>query len=287
MLKLPAIKSARFAYLKENKEMIILDKKSAMKFGDGFATDYMIYIPAEKKFKQASVATKAEDDFKAVDNNGSAIRTKVVINSTNLLDSHQDVHIPGLWKKSVSENKNVKFLSQHSRGFRDIIADKQDLKVLIETYTWKELGFGFKGNTECLVFDAVVREERCSSLPGYNGMYEQYSKGYVDQHSVGMQYVEMFLCINDESKYYIEEFENWNKYITYVVNKEAAISDGHFWAITQAKVIEGSAVVFGSNYATPTLEVSNNAEPDKSTQQKPQPRKALDYSYLRENLKIC
>ena len=36
--------------------------------------------------------------------------------------------------------------------------------------------------------------------------------------------------------------------------KETAIEKGYFWAVLEAKLIEGSAVVIGSNPVTPTLE---------------------------------
>jgi hypothetical protein len=43
------------------------------------------------------------------------------------------------------------------------------------------------------------------------------------------------------------------------VNPEVANDYGYFWAVTTAKYVEGSAVVFGSNSATPTLSVKTSA----------------------------
>jgi hypothetical protein len=83
-------------------------------------------------------------------------------------------------------------------------------------------------------------------------MYEQYSKGFVKNHSVGMSYVKMVLCANNPAS--TQEFENWNKYLPEVANQETAIEKGYFWAVLEAKLIEGSAVVIGSNPVTPTLE---------------------------------
>ena len=42
-----------------------------------------------------------------------------------------------------------------------------------------------------------------------------------------------------------------------LTNKESII-DGYFWAVTEAKYLEGSAVPFGSNVMTPTL--NNNKD---------------------------
>jgi len=49
-----------------------------------------------------------------------------------------------------------------------------------------------------------------------------------------------------------------------VINQEEAKEQGYFWAVTEAKLVEGSAVVKGSNSYTPTLEVEqvkDNSEP--------------------------
>jgi hypothetical protein len=62
----------------------------------------------------------------------------------------------------------------------------------------------------------------------------------------------MLLCANNPSS--TQEFENWNKYLPEVANQDTAIEKGYFWAVLEAKLIEGSAVVIGSNPVTPTLE---------------------------------
>ena len=56
--------------------------------------------------------------------------------------------------------------------------------------------------------------------------------------------------------------------------KEQAEEQGYFWAVTQAKLIEGSAVVLGSNPITPTLS-NKNDEPLKDTQQNKDDSRAI------------
>jgi hypothetical protein len=72
-----------------------------------------------------------------------------------------------------------------------------------------------------------------------------------------MIYVKLQLAINDEEE--VQEFEVWNKYIDEIANKDDAVNQGYFWAILEAKLIEGSAVPIGSNTITPTLEVKKPA----------------------------
>ena len=92
-------------------------------------------------------------------------------------------------------------------------------------------------------------------------MHTQYADGHVKNHSVGMRYVKLSLAINDEDAG--SNFDTWEKYIDQVANKEIAEAQGYFWAVKEAKVIEGSAVPIGSNQFTPTLE--NNKEPAQAT----------------------
>lgn len=269
-------KSELFKYLKENKSLLLAEKKANKKEADSISFGVPVTCPN-------GTAVKSES-FGQVDL--ETINAEVVINTTNILDSHGDVHMKGIWTKSLKERKDLYLLQEHQMNFEGVITD--ELKASVKSYTWAELGFlEFKGSTEALVFDAVINSDRNEY------MFEQYFKGRVKQHSVGMQYVNLFLCINSDEKYYREEKDNWNKYINEVVNKQDAIDLGYFWAVTEAKVVEGSAVLRGSNYATPTLSVTttqdieadvvtSTKEPQISTQTK----QGLDYNYLINNFKL-
>jgi hypothetical protein len=262
-------KAELFKYLKENKSLLVAEKKANKKDADAISYGVPVTCPNGEAVKSES--------FGQVDL--ETIKAEVVINTTNILDSHGDVHMKGIWTKSLKEKKILYLLQEHEMKFEKVITD--ELNASVKSYTWSDLGFTqFKGNTEALVFDAMINSDRNEY------MFEQYFKGRVKQHSVGMQYVNMFLCINSEEKYYREEKDNWDKYITEVVNKADAEALGYFWAVTEAKVIEGSAVLRGSNYATPTLSVtttqdieadtitsSNKTEPPKGTQ-------SINHEYL-------
>lgn len=235
-----------FKFLKDNKSMLVAEKKYFGKEGEPVSYVCPLFDQKTSSFK-ANIA--AEDLLTKEE-----LTVKVAINTTNLLDSHSDVHLPGLWKKSLKESgKAVLHLQEHKNGFAGIIADGMDgeVKAYTELLTWKELGFKFEGSTEVLVFESLVRKSRNPY------MFEQYAKKYVKNHSVGMQYVKMFLCINSEEKYYREEKDNWDTYYSKIVNKDAADERGYFWAVTEAKVVEGSAVPRGSNFATPTIDMKS------------------------------
>jgi len=151
--------------------------------------------------------------------------------------------------------------------FESIISDS--VKATATDFSWSDLGFKYAGTTQALVFDAEIEKNRNTY------MAEQYQKGRVKQHSVGMRYVKYVLAMDSDSPADREEKKMWDKYYPQIANKETADEQGYFFAVLEAKVIEGSAVVLGSNYATPTISVegleagktTSGVEPEITTQQ--------------------
>lgn len=213
----------------------MLLKKSILKEADGIGS----YSEQEQENKSVN---KAQDGS---DMSMSEIKVRAIINTTNYLDSHKDVHIKGIWQKSLKENKRIMHIQEHmSSSFDKIIASGDDLKAFTKTMTWKELGYDADGTTQALVFDSLVKESRNSY------MFNQYKQGFVENHSVGMMYVKIELAINDKD--YPTEKGFYDKYITEIINRKEAEDSQYFWVVTEAKVVEGSAVPFGSNPITPT-----------------------------------
>ena len=238
--------------LKHDKAKLYAMKKSSFKEADSFSFDLSKLDSKDESIK-AIVTTPIIDATK--------IRVKSIINTTNLLDSHGDVHIKNIWKKSIQENKSMYLLNSHQQKFEYVITD--NVTPLAQTMSWKSLGFDFEGNTQSLVFDSIIEKTKYNEL-----MFDMYASGKVKNHSVGMQYVKILYCVNSDDSYWQEEKANWGKYINEVANKDEAESAGNFWAVLEAKIIEGSAVLRGSNYATPTqsvTEVKNEAEIITST----------------------
>ena len=227
-----------FKFLKTNKEDIVYAKKTAIKYADSFGGS-AVHL---KSITPSLNKSASEEDT-------LSIKRRLIINTTNVVDSHKDVHVDGIWNKSLKENKNIKFLQEHQMSFKSIIADKEDLSVGVNKVSWKSLGFDLEGKTEALTFDATIKQSRNSQ------MFKEYKDGNIDQHSVGMHYVSMKLAINSEEEDYAEEKAVWDKYYEIIANKAELEKSPYFWAITEAKVIEGSAVVLGSNGFTPTQEV--------------------------------
>ena len=232
-----ASKEDLFRELKAHKSTIIAQKKMITKFADPFSLVHNLTNESPTAEKSADGQVKE----------ANKILVHSVINSVGIYDSHGDVSIAGSWNKTAKESKNILLLREHKMTFDKIITD--DVKADVENVEWKSLGFDYPGKTEALVFYSTITKDRNPF------MFEQYQKGYVKEHSAGLRYVKMELAINSDSKYDVEEKAIWDKYYPQIMNKEDVDASGYFWAILEQKIIEGSAVVKGSNFATPTISV--------------------------------
>ena len=235
-----ATKKELFKFMVENKDKLIAQKKAVKK-----EVDCAVIVKPILVFDPKLAANKADGDI--IDPvNLDSLKVVVVINTTNFMDSHSDVHLPGLWNKSLKDNRMIMHLQEHDMEFDKIISDGDNLKAYTKRFKWSELGYSYKGETEALIFESEILRKRNEY------MLNQYANGWVRNHSVSMYYVKMDFAINDED--YPNEFEAWNKYYPQIANPEVADEKGHFWYVLEAKCVEGSAVPLGSNTATPTLD---------------------------------
>ena len=232
-----------FKALRENKKELISIKKSATKNADAVSFGYLdttVKIDTNKEDVQSQIQ------------NPEQLNVKVVINTTNFLDSHNDLHINGIWNKSVKDNVSFLHLQEHEREFDKVITDSA--KGYVQSMNWSKLGLPYLGKTEALIFESTIDKKRNEF------MLNQYANGWVKNHSVGMRYVSIDLAINSEAEWDKEEKALWDKYYPIIANKEVADERGYMWIVSEAKIIEGSAVVMGSNSATPTLENKEEIE---------------------------
>lgn len=258
-------------YLQKNMDRLNALKKSEMKRAD--ACDYFEVLPVLADKEGAVIKAAA-----AVDPDMDVMKVTSIINTTNLIDSHMDLHLPKMWNKSLKETTYHMLLQEHESTFKGIIADGDDVEAFVQTYSWKELGAKFQGDTEGLTFRSNVSKERNEF------MFTQYAKKRVRNHSVGMRYVKLVMCIGNKD--FGAEFEAWEKYLPHAVNPDVAEAKGYFWAVPEGKVIEGSAVPRGSNWVTPTLD-KDHVLSRETTEVTEEPRKALiDYDRLINNFSL-
>jgi len=251
-----------YAYLHKNKANIIRQKRMEVKHTDG-----LIIAPTLETLKpkllddgvsKSLILYKADQVAASKLLDKEQLNVRAIINTTNVLDSHGDVHIDGLWNRSIKNNSSsLLMLQEHKMEFSKIIASDEDLRASVRNYTWAELGYNFTGSTQALQFDAVVKFSRNPE------MFYNYAMGYVKNHSVGMQYLKIELAFSDDR--YEEEYAVWQKYRPIIANGADADARGYFYAVLEAKVFEGSAVPIGSNTFTPTTRVKSS-DSDNTTQ---------------------
>lgn len=85
------------------------------------------------------------------------ILVKSAINTTNIFDSHGDVHIPGLWNKSIKEAKNLLLLQEHQMKFDKVIS--RNVTASAKMISWSDLGFDYEGKTQALIFESTVSKD--------------------------------------------------------------------------------------------------------------------------------
>jgi hypothetical protein len=223
-----------FAALLSEKQTIISLKKAAIKTTDS----------VQFGFVKGTTAVKSE--AKDLDY-GDYIYP--VINTTNYLDSHNDMHLNGIWDKSAKEqNGKIYYAANHKLELGSIISYPKEVEIILRKMKWQELGKDYPGETEALIFKAQLTEK------SQRDAYLAFKAGEDIQQSVRMEYVNIDLAVDSKDKEFKHEKALFDKLVKVMANPETAAQRGYFWAVSEAKIYkEGSAVLFGSNDATTTL----------------------------------
>ena len=251
------------------KAELIAEKKSIIKH-----TDAIMMTPELFTVKGGKVTKAVAGE---VSNDANSVRVKVVANTANFCDSHMDVLLADCWAKSIKERKGmIPHLHDHIHRLDAKVGDV--VNIYSQEMSLSELGINKTGSTQSLIFETDIKRE-------YNEhIFKQYKAGRINQHSIGLQYVKLGLAVNDEES--TAEYELWNKYIDQVINKEYVESKGFFWVVPEIKLFENSAVLFGSNSLTPTLDVkTTDIEPFDDTQNQPKTGKKLGFDKIMQTLK--
>lgn len=259
-----------FKALKNNKERIMKMKKASVKHSDS------IRVPE---------FTKKDLTIKGIELPGfDKDSVYAVINTTNYLDSHSDVHLSGIWNKSVKEQQgNVLYIVNHDLSIGKEIAYEKDIEMMLKEFKFSDLGYSSDMTTQALIFK-VKKDDIIMDL-----VKDRVDKKIPSQHSVRMQYVKLDLAIDSDDEDFKEEKRIWDKYKDSIANQDA-LEQGYFWAVSEAKIyLEGSMVVRGSNDITPMIlgksepstdthktEPSNNDTQKKGVEDKDSEWDALD-----------
>ena len=242
-------KSDLFAFLRENKSKLIAQKKALPTISDDLEFGYT------KTATVKTFGTKAKDNAEPVE---GELPVDIIANMSGYCDSQQDVMLRDSWKKSITEvgpsgQKIVYHLKNHDYSM-DAIVGKNPV------FTSRDIDLSmFNIATDIKKAQALI----CSStvMQKYDEkLYNLYEDGQVLNHSIGLQYINIVLCLDSTEEEDVQEKKNWDKYYPQVINKDKVDNYGFFWAVIEAKILEVSAVLYGSN---PITNVLNSGQPSK------------------------
>lgn len=259
-------------FLVANKSQLIAQKKSMIKWADPVSSDSGLFVRND-----GGLYTKAEST-ETIPPDATSLRVKVVANTAMWCDSHMDVLLPDNGKKSLKERKGlIPHLHDHKHELGAEVGDVAN--IYYEDVPLSSLGVNKPGTAQALIFETDIRKE-------YNEMiFRKYKQGKIKQHSIGLMYVKLELAINDEESE--KEYDFWKKYIDQIINREMVEEKGYYWVVPEIKLLENSAVLFGSNMLTPTLEAKadTDEEPPSGTLIQPSTQpKAFDVDQYISNL---
>jgi hypothetical protein len=247
-------KEQMFKELMANKEFIIKEKTSN------------ILKSCEKGL---SVVANQDAIFKALETNKvlklDSDYYYFVVNSSNILDSHRDLHVKGNWDKSVKEQQGKVYLVfDHQLKRNEIIAMKEDITMFTAEIPFSLIGKSYDGDTYALIYK--VAKNRIVNKDAK----EWLNDGYSLEASVRMQYVKIELAVNTNDTDSVKEKETFDKYIDVIANKNEFKDLDYFWVVKEAKnVQESSLVMFGSNSATGTIQENKQAEQSLENKNEP------------------
>ena len=244
-----ADKNEMFKALKSNKEYIISVKRSQIlkSFEKGLGVK-------AKSIGIDELSTTTKGILK--DSNYYYI----AVNTTKVLDSHGDLHVDGIWNKTVKDQQGKNYLvTDHKMELSNVVAKKENIEMLLAEIPFSSIGKSYSGNTQALIYK-VAKADIINPLAK-----DWLDSGSDIEASVRMQYVNLDLAMNSEAKGDEAEFKNFNEYIDTIANKDDFDSIDYFWIVKEAKNIgESSLVLNGSNSATGVLD-NKNIQPSEDT----------------------
>lgn len=200
--------------------------------------------------KGIAVNCKALNTLKFSDEETKALKIDsdyyyIVVNTTKILDSHDDLHVDGIWKKSIQEIQGKNYLvCDHDLEIESVIVRKEHIEILTAKLSFQSLGYSYEGNTEALIYK--VKKDKVKQ-----SIREWLDSGDSIEASVRMQYVQILFAMDSNDPEYSTYKETYDKYLDQIANKADFDYIPYFYVIKEAKnVKESSLVLFGSNHVT-------------------------------------
>jgi hypothetical protein len=266
-----ATKTELFAYLRKNADKIIGLKKAFPTTSDDLDFGYSISEPVKAASGKKDDPTGTEEQPMIVE---GELPVDIIANVSGWCDSHMDVMVKDNWNKSINDvgasgQKLIYHLKNHGTYYQyttDAIIGKNP-SLFTKMIDLSQ--FNFQSDikkAQALMMSSTVCKEYDEKA------YFLYRDKQIKQHSIGLQYIKIYLCLDSSEEEDAMYKENWDKYYPQVINKDKVDSKGYFWAVTESRILEVSAVLFGSNELTPVDSSGKSTpfQPSLGTEEKPQ-----------------
>lgn len=217
-----------------DKEEALLLKKGAVK-----NTDAPVLSPILANVKDDEQNKALLERNLPLDNEEAVYRT-IIANTYNYMDSHDDVHLNNVFKKSLEETKKLFLLHDHK--FEVTAQTGNILKAYEQDGRFIYYGLNSPLDTQALLLDVEIEKAKNELV------FNEYKNHNINQHSVGMYYVKIDLAIDNQDDK--EAYALYRKYLPQIGNADKVEKQGYFFAVQEAKLKETSAVLMGSNDLT-------------------------------------
>jgi transketolase len=218
---------------RDKKEALLL-KKNALKFSDA-----PVLSPILKNLKEDEPNKALLERDLPLDKEDAVYRT-VIANTYNYMDSHDDVHLNNVFKKSLEETKKLFLLHDHK--FEVTAQTGNIMKAYEQEGRFIYYGYNSPLDTQALLLDVEIEKAKNELV------FNEYKEHRINQHSVGMYYVKIDLAIDNQDDK--EAYALYRKYLPQIGNADEVEKQGYFFAVQEAKLKETSAVLQGSNPLT-------------------------------------
>ncbi len=188
----------------------------------------------------------------------------LAVNSTRVLDSHKDVHLDGIWNKSVKEQQGRNYLVlDHELKVSQTVVKKEHIEMIIADIPFAMIGKSYDGNTQALIYkfpkDKIINKDAKAWLESGDDI----------EASVRMQYVKISLAMDSTLKEDVDEKKEYDSQLEKIANRDEFDEIDYFFTVYEAKnVSESSLVPFGSNGATGIINDVKDIQADKSLEKK-------------------
>jgi len=260
-----ASKELMISYIKENLDQIIDFKKSIEQKSVDKGLAVSCKTLNKIRMEVADKAVSVDKDY-----------YYIAVNTTRILDSHDDLHINGIWNKSVSDQQGKNYLvDTHSLTIRDTIVRKEHIEMFVAKVTFASLGMPYAGSTQVLVYK--FRKDKVMSKEAK----EWLESGDAIQASVRMMYISIDFALDSNAPEDKKAKDNYDAYKNEIANASDFEYIPYFFIIKEAKNSrESSLVPFGSNPITGNI--IKNIEPSADTHDKVEPLKNTHSKQLKE-----